>query len=510
MSTLILASTLAYLKWTSATAQNSRRQVAEMQAYYYAQAGIIQGPLAWLRSHPMTDIEPHSMIPLENGTVFGVGQYEDAKIEKMYPQEYRTKQVGSPSSEYLLLSAVGVASYENFDETKKLVRRRATLRIDYRNFKGYFYLTHSETTRFGETIPYWMTDSLDVKIHSNSNFTISAGSVSFVRNGFISSSQNILINNQPVNSYHCRSNQPIIQFRERANQLRSAAAGGGQYFQSHGGSITYGIRFEGGMASVWQWQTGTPSPMTQNLPPISAFGIPIGSNLPIFCDGELWLMGDIYGRVGIGAEGNIRILDNLTYSGSLYQNLPYSQPDRHLFSMISVISEAGDNLNMYNNDPRRPLLGIIIANTPANGRGGGRAAPATSQHLRDIALYGHFIALNGSITFEDQNDIRDPFIQPLPNQYGQNNDERGTIFLRGAMAMKCRDYFHRSNQGGTGYAKGFLYDTRLSSSHAPFAEDLFYTNNIFTDQAYWLDLPGDRNLSMDAPYRRGPVEDEKR
>ncbi|MCX7834611.1 MAG: hypothetical protein N2450_00915 [bacterium] len=488
MAALLLFSSLAYLKWQVAAQQLSRHQVAATQAYYTAQAAVIKVPLAYMRMRRPNELQSYTEMTFPDGVLDGgFGEYKKPMIQSLGV----TSSGGNTGGGLLtvgrdfLLSATGVVRYEDFRGRKIEVRRRAQLLLRRQQFSAYFYLTNFEQTRFGEFIWFWPPDTLQGRVHSNSVIGINGG----VFHQLVTSTASYWAGNHTNATYYKgrRLNVPPVEFPFTAEYLRAAAAGGGVFLSSEGGTQTYGIRFEGNSGAVWRWPTGTPSPMTQGVPPnAGSIAIPGGSDLAIFCDGELWIFGHVNGRVGIGAAGNLRLLDNITYSGTLYENLPYQKPSNSLVSMMTLISEAPEPA-----DRSDPWTGILIANTRANGRGGGRAAPAGSQHLRDIAIYGQLIALNSSFTFEDQNDTWDPFLQPLPNDYGQNNDERGTIFLRGAVAQKRRGYVHRSNRGGTGYAKGYIYDDRFSSGLFPPPFTIDVTNAGFAkwDIEGWQDIP---------------------
>lgn len=486
MAALILFSSLAYLKWQVSAQQLSRHQVAATQAYYTAQAAVIKVPLAYMRMRRPNELQSYTNFPFPDGVIEGVGKYRRPMIQSLGISSGGGNSGGGllTVGRDFLLSATGVVTFEDFRGRRIEVARKAQLLLKRQQFSAYFYLTNFEQTRFGEYIWFWAPDTLQGRVHSNSTIGINGG----VFHQLVTSTSNMWAGNHTNATYYKgrRLNVPPVEFPFTAEYLRSAAAGGGQYFTTQNGNVTYGIRFQGSSASVWQWPSGTQSPMTAGLPASDAFGIPGGTDLAIFCDGELWIFGHINGRVGIGAGGNLRLIDNITYSGTPYETLPYQKPTMSLNSMITLISEVGEP------DARSdPWTGILIANTPMNGRSGGRAAPAGSQHLRDIAIYGQLIALNSSFTFEDQNDSYDPFIQPLPNAYGQNNDERGTIFLRGAVAQKRRGYVHRSNNGGTGYAKGYVYDDRFSSGLFPPPFTIDVTNAGFAkwDIEGWQDIP---------------------
>lgn len=67
MSTLLLAACLAYLKWQSNSHYSSHHQIAEIQAYYTAQAAIIQIPLQHLRATDMRNLQTNRRNTYELG-----------------------------------------------------------------------------------------------------------------------------------------------------------------------------------------------------------------------------------------------------------------------------------------------------------------------------------------------------------------------------------------------------------------------------------------------------------
>jgi len=132
-----------------------------------------------------------------------------------------------------------------------------------------------------------------------------------------------------------------------------------------------------------------------------------------------------------------------------------------------------DNICYANVDPNNPvveedsphMLGliseqkIVIKDTYANGR-------ADSQAGSDITITAALVALGESFTFEHQNDTDDTYRFCTGDNAG-SDDERGIIRLRGSVTQHRRGYVHRSNCGGTGYEKDYVYDNRLRNTAPP-------------------------------------------
>ena len=153
-------------------------------------------------------------------------------------------------------------------------------------------------------------------------------------------------------------------------------------------------------------------------------------------------------------------MDNLTYQDGQCSEYPYQVPI-NTSSSITLISEAYEY--SYDGVTYVPPCGVLIANNTVNGRENGGGNSASSQDHRDIAIHGQIIALNGSFTFEDQNDSVDAYrSQSRP-------DERGTIYVTGSIMQKKRGCLHSTVHQGTGYGKVMTYDTRFTNQRAPFS-----------------------------------------
>ena len=152
----------------------------------------------------------------------------------------------------------------------------------------------------------------------------------------------------------------------------------------------------------------------------------------VFLHGKVDLRGVLAAqgiRLAIGSSHDIRLVDNLMLRGTNEQSgeLPAGAT-----SKIFLMSEQS----------------VIIGNTWENGR-------ENQSHGADIVITALVTALRESFTFENMNDIGDPYISPI------TPDERGNIVLTGGIAQSRHGYVHRSNLGGTGYNKVYRWDERF-------------------------------------------------
>ncbi len=483
MSMLLLFSSLAYLKWQVADQQNAIHQVAATQAYYVAQAAIIQVPLGYMRN-ARPGFSPTAEIRFADGVVAG---FQNARYLRPLIS-YRT-QAGTQAGSLIqrrdyLLSATGVVRFTNYQHETQQVRRRAQLLLRKREFSQYFYFTDEEQTRFGEYIWFWSRDSIYSPVHANSNIGVHAGAyfgALVTTTGEIQSPQGSTFAGFPRPGYFQHVKK--IPIPVKADRLRTSAAAGGRWLNSSDKQYTHGLWFNGTTATLWRWRTGTRSPYLDMSQAVGAVTWAPSREFAIFCDGDLWICGQVYGLVGIGAYGNLRLYDNITYQDGQCSQLPYRvNPNTH--SMMTLISEVDEPPD---NDRRAPWTGILMGDTPYNGRANGRQYGQSDQAHRDIAIHGQIFALNSSFTFEDQNDSTDAYIGPNP-------DERGAIYLTGAVCQHRRGYVHRSNRGGTGYDKVYQFDPRWDKtkvsvvSYPPFQMDLTSEGFLKWDVMGWQDL----------------------
>ncbi len=324
-------------------------------------------------------------------------------------------------------------------------------------------LTDQELTRFTDYLYYWSRDSVMYPIHSNSDIPVHQGAYfsGFVSTGgHINSMQGSTFAGLPRPGY--REQTGRVPFPMNADSLRLVASRGGRWFSTNHYQYTYGLEINRTVATYWRWHTGTPSTMGIESEALGSFSWWYGSPFPIFCDGCLWVKGVVRGRIGIGAEGSIRIVGDLRCEDATVET-QWLVPANSINS-ITLISEADEPPD---NDRKAPNTGILIADSWENGHQNGRLFPSDNSQRRDVVITAQIIALRSSFTFENQNDTNDAGIcVPGP-------DERGNIFLHGSIMQYRRGYVHRNTQGGTGYNKIYRYDERWRNRPAPYAIFLF-------------------------------------
>ncbi len=488
MAMLLLFSSLAYLKWQVYSQETAQHQVAVTQAYYVAQAAVISKPLAFMRNQ-RPGFNPTADIPFADGDIPGMGKYLRPLISYVTQAGFQEGQLYQRRD--YVLSATGIVDYKNFKGQTVEVRRRSQMLVRKKEFSQFFYFTDQEQTRFNEFIWFFSGDSVYSPVHSNSDIGVHPGAYfgSLVTTaGRIFSPQGSTFAGRPAPGYF--EHVKPIPIPVKADLLRSSAATGGNWLNTSNQQYVYGLWFHGNQATEWRWRTGTPNPPYLDMNHTEgelAWGT--SGEHAIFCDGELWISGSMHGHVGVGASGNLRLYDNITYSEGAAALYPY-HVTLLMDDMATLISEAAEPGQRRED----PWTGILIANTPANGREGGRdAAPAglNGQYRRDIAIHGQLFALNSSFTFEQQNDTWDPYQAPQ----NLTNDERGYIYLTGAVCQHRRGYVHRSNHGGTGYLKSYQFDPRWDKTktslvqYPPFQVDLTSEGFMKWDVLGWQDLP---------------------
>lgn len=381
----------------------------------------------------------------------------------MLQQNHFQKYIYLSGIAFLLLIVIVLLQTDNYVQARdsESTATDPTLeRLPHRpaliTFSQYQHLAHYERTRFGELVWFWVADTFQGPVHSNEQMGINGGVFMHLVSTGAPSFLGSFANATYMRGYRLRAR--YIAFPARAYELRNAAANSGTWLNSVNGQYRFVLVLQGTSASVFRWSVLDSSSTTSGQPFLTTQWTTTAP-YAIFCDGELWIKGLVEGKLGVGASRTIKLLDDVKYVDC--QHFPYI-PSLTSPNFLTLISEDANRPST--NSPRR---GVIIAHTVENGVTGGRANVADSSHLRDIVITAQIVALRGSFSFEYQNDVWEPQAT-LPNPYGTNNDERGDIFLRGAVASFHRDYVHRSNLGGTGYAKRYRYDQRFFRTSAPF------------------------------------------
>ncbi|RPH94286.1 hypothetical protein EHM69_07765 [candidate division KSB1 bacterium] len=433
--TIMVAISAAYMRWSTDESLQSARTAAAMQAYYLGQMGIVEKGFQWLRTRPASDL-PVGETVLSGKTVPGVGEYSTVRIFYLpsldegnfwaVDRKFRISSVGTVHVPYRN------GGRENYAE----IKRQAVLYVQVRNFCDYMYLSDQEMTHFNDRIKFWSGDTLQGRVHSNSQIAIQTRPVFLEQvsttedNFWLQDGANPDFRVPPI------FNAPRVEIPQMAERLRQGASQQGHYFDYPGKTLR--AEFRRGSVHICAWNTGTPYDENQ------CWDVVLHPHCCIFVNGPLEIMGIVEGQVTIGSAGTMRILDNIRYSdANPYTGVTSLQSS----NVLGIVSEAD----------------IKIANTAANGRenSSGLGSAQTNPDLTDIVITGAVVALGESFTFEDQNDPDSGYVCAC------NPDNRGTIYLYGSLTQMRRGYVHRRNNTSTGYLKKYVYDDRFMRTRPP-------------------------------------------
>ncbi len=349
------------------------------------------------------------------------------------------------------------------------------------HFTDYMYLTNLEVTVFEEIIWFWTPDSMDGPVHSNDYIGIKYSPCFLDR---ISTSQSDFIEfaPSPYFEYPPLFNAPVVEFDTLLANMENycrAAEDAGTWF---GGDSTLQGRLvasEDGWI-LERWLEGVPY---DSAIVVESFTIPYDNEhyenwSLIYNVGNLELSGEfVEGKTIIVTTGTIYLSDNICYMdvpADSFNSSREPMPDTE--HMLNIM--AGEN--------------IIVADTWENGRGNGVDIGPTDYHARKhIVITAALQAVSGSFTFEHHNDTWDEYRWCDPEgDNADSPDERGTVWLRGALTQYRKHYLHRSNCGGTGYHKDFRYDIRFQDCPPP---------GLFTSRPTQLILE-DSTITIDDTY----------
>lgn len=434
--TVLLATGIAFMRWSVDESTQSAELVAATQAYYLGQMGIVEKGFAWLRSIQASQL-PIGETILEGKRVDGYGYYENVSIV------YLPSQTGGDfwtQKRIFRISAVGVVRipfYTGRQSDYKNVRRKAVLYVEVRNFADYMYLSDEEMTWFGDRIKFWHGDTLEGRVHSNSQIAIMQDPVFYDQ---VSTTETDFWRGSGYNPQF-RGPPPVFRVKAVeiplvAENLRATAAQQGHSYP--GGNMTYYARFQGATCKMWKWPTGTEIDSADN------WIVTLTENTCIFVDAPLWMHGQVQGAVTIGSSEIVRLMDDIRYVDANARTgiTPYSSTN-----IMGIVSERD----------------VKIANTVVNGRenSNGLGLNQTNTAFTDIVITAAIVALGFSFTFENQNDPDSGYVSStIP-------DDRGQIWLFGSVTQMRRGYVHRSTNSSTGYLKKYKYDTRLLTKRPP-------------------------------------------
>jgi hypothetical protein len=454
ITTVLLATGIAFMRWSTDEATQSRESVAAMQAYYLAQMGVVEKGFMYIRAQKETML-PTGTLPLPGRHVQTDpdGYYEDIEVYGMpninqgdYWLENRRFRISA-------VGRVRIPFYENGVTSYKDIRRKAVLYVQIRSFADYMYLTDCEQTRLGEWIRFWHGDTLEGRVHSNTQIGImqdpqfydqvtQAGNWTDFEHG---SAYNPTFHG-PAPIFQA----PEVLVPDTADALRIGAAVSGHLYPNDGQS-SYRAQLRGSSVRVYRWMTGTPfDSTTATFEPVT-----IAGKTCMFFERPLELLGHLSGQLSIGCSENIYLVDDIWYDCTTRAAHGYTLPP-------SYESTCGDILGIVSEKE------VKIANTYANGRNDSnlRGNNQSRTDSTDIIIMGAVVALGESFTFEQQNDPDSGYVFQYPP--GTNHiDDRGQIFLLGSVTQHRRGYVHRSNNGSTGYLKQYKYDNRFRRMKPP-------------------------------------------
>ncbi len=433
----LVATGTAFIMWAVNENHQANFDLARTQAYYVAQQGIMERALTSMRNRPVETLpagreffDPGDYYDIDDNYI---GRYHDITLERVSVNA----EFGIFDIQYTYdLKGSGTVPLRRSNGMKEDITRSITMRAMLRTYASYMYLTKHEVTRFNEIIWFWGPDDLDGPVHSNDYIGIHDVPHFFDR--FTSSAPELAEGSDQTGwfAYDPVFNSPKVFFPETANSIRSCASNGGMFLENDYGLLQTRLQAAPGGWLAYQWLMGTPfdsshADMVGTIP----------YNGAIFVEGDLEIFGEyVAGNNNVGCSGNMWLMDNICYTGIDPDNPVIPEDFPH---MLGLISEQK----------------IVIKDTYANGR-------ANSSIGSDITITAALVALGESFTFEHQNDEWDTYIYCTGANAG-SDDERGEIRLRGSVTQKRRGYVHRSNCGGTGYAKDYVYDQRLRDSAPP-------------------------------------------
>jgi hypothetical protein len=432
---LLVATGMGYMKWASDEKWDSEYEKATIQAYFVAQTGLINRGLVFLRTREPADL-PQGTVFLEPGQVDGVGQYEN-NIVKRVPGGGGNLFQQTNSYDCFSTGKVDFINHQMGNNGPPLipVYRTVTMRARLRSFSNYMYLTNREVTEYNEIIWFWTGDTLYGRTHSNDFIGLKYspqfyGPISTSKDQFrYYNPQNIHFEYPPV------FNAPPVLFPKTAKSIRSNA----QPFVTdmHGRKMTW-IKLKG-MEGIDIYQYPMGGVRTDCL--YQHVGVPNWQ--AIFVDGQVEVEGVLAGTLTIGSSGNMWLIDDVRFINANPRNGVFDEASTP--HMLGLVSESN----------------IIIEDNIRNGKENGLAVEPNNWNRHSIVINAGMVALGSSFTFEHQNDDWEAYQGPEP-------DERGSIFLKGAVTQERRGYVHRSNHIGTGYDKSYRYDFRFDRRPPPY------------------------------------------
>ena len=314
---------------------------------------------------------------------------------------------------------------------------------------NYAYLSHYETTEFGDRVRWWSGDTITGPIHTNSQFAMMQTPVFY---DVVSQCADDFAQGPGTEPQFYGPppvfNAPPVNIPEYADGMRSRAGS----FLDHGSYDHARVRIEHTRLLVWWGMLGVPVDTTSQ-PDTVHFS---AQNPVVWFECPIRICGILDSTLILGSSDDIGLEDNILYASSDPITGAPTADHNEKFALVS----EGD---------------IKVLNTPANGREDSNfmGPDQTDPNLTSIAINGFLFALGGSFTFEQQNLADSSYVceacgctpvpggSPNPNCGTGGRDERGTIYLWGGLTQRRRGYMHRACCGGTGYTRHLRYDNRL-------------------------------------------------
>lgn len=315
-------------------------------------------------------------------------------------------------------------------------------------FAQYVWRVDEEPRPYGfeGDIPSFVTgDTISGLVHSNGELAIFGSPVFYDR---VSTSQDDFYHGEgydpqflgPPPLFHAVP----IYVPEVAYNLRAWAS----YYYNPGSNKQMRCRIDQSSVTLWTWDIGEAFDSTNAGTTRDDLAITGAMCLFTECPLELWGT-NIQGRITIGSAQQIRLIDDIYVAPPWDGGSPQTGDIRVSMAnpnYVGVVSEGN----------------IKIANNTGNGRENSDSLSFDQPNpaFSDIILTAEIVAL-GSLQIENQNDADSGYVCDC------SPDQRGTIWLWGAITQGEHGFHWRTNNGGTGYRLHASYDPRFASQRPP-------------------------------------------
>ena len=240
---------------------------------------------------------------------------------------------------------------------------------------NYAYLSHYETTEFGDRVRWWSGDTITGPIHTNSQFAMMQTPVFY---DVVSQCADDFAQGPGTEPQFYGPppvfNAPPVNIPEYADGMRSRAGS----FLDHGSYDHARVRIEHTRLLVWWGMLGVPVDTTSQ-PDTVHFS---AQNPVVWFECPIRICGILDSTLILGSSDDIGLEDNILYASSDPITGAPTADHNEKFALVS----EGD---------------IKVLNTPANGREDSNfmGPDQTDPNLTSIAINGFLFALGGSFTF---------------------------------------------------------------------------------------------------------------